>query len=325
MMTIKQIYELAVKLGIENDLRGSVTVRRRLKKLNEQYQKMSVEEKKEFDKESLVNPYSDSRVYYGDSNKQVKRIIVGIDIGAGEVLLANELSKKKPIDLIISHHPIGSGLAALHEVMELQAELYAMYGVPIHIAEGLIKPRMSEVSRSVSGTNYNKSVDAAKLLGFPIMSAHTVADNLVASFLKKYIEKRRKQIETVGDLIKILKEIPEYAEAVRMKAGPVIFAGSKERKTGKIALTEITGGTSGSKDVYEKLSNAGIGTVVGMHMHEQWKKEAEKAHMNVVIAGHMSSDSLGVNLFLDELEKRGIEIIPCSGLIRVSRNKKRKR
>jgi hypothetical protein len=40
----------------------------------------------------------------------------------------------------------------------------------------------------------------------------------------------------------------------------------------------------------------------------------------VVIAGHISSDSLGVNLFLDELEKRGIEIIPCSGLIRVSRN-----
>jgi len=38
-----------------------------------------------------------------------------------------------------------------------------------------------------------------------------------------------------------------------------------------------------------------------------------------VIAGHISSDSLGVNLLLDELEKKGIEIIPCSGLIRISR------
>jgi len=27
-----------------------------------------------------------------------------------------------------------------------------------------------------------------------------------------------------------------------------------------------------------------------------------------------------MNLFLDELEKKGIEIVPCSGLIRVSRN-----
>lgn len=325
MMTIKQIYDLAVKLGIQNDLRGATAVNRRLKKLNEKYQKLSSENKKEFDKESLTNPYADTRLYYGNPDKEVKRVLVGIDIATGEVLLANELSKNKSIDLIISHHPIGVGLAGLHEVMELQVELYAMYGVPIHIAEGLIQPRMSEVSRSISGSNHNKSVDAAKLLDFPIMSTHTIADNIVATFLKKYLDKKKKQIETVGDLVNVLKEIPEYAEATKMKTGPSIFAGSKERRVSKIALTEITGGTSGSKEVYEKLSNAGVGTIVGMHMHEQWKKEAEKAHMNVVIAGHMSSDSIGMNLFLDELEKRGVEIISCSGLIRISRNKKKKK
>jgi hypothetical protein len=31
-----------------------------------------------------------------------------------------------------------------------------------------------------------------------------------------------------------------------------------------------------------------------------------------------------MNLFLDELEKKGIEIIPCGGLIRASRVKKKK-
>jgi hypothetical protein len=67
------------------------------------------------------------------------------------------------------------------------------------------------------------------------------------------------------------------------------------------------------------MANAGIGTVVGMHINEEHRKEAETANVNVVIAGHMSSDSLGVNLFLDELEKQGIEIIPCSGLTRFSR------
>ncbi|MBI5254811.1 hypothetical protein HY932_03485, partial [Candidatus Falkowbacteria bacterium] len=49
------------------------------------------------------------------------------------------------------------------------------------------------------------------------------------------------------------------------------------------------------------------------------RDKANEYHMNVVIAGHISSDSLGMNLFLDELEKKGIEIVPCSGLIRVSR------
>jgi len=117
-----------------------------------------------------------------------------------------------------------------------------------------------------------------------------------------------------------LKKIPEYREAIKFGAGPKIFVGDPERRCGKIAVTEITGGTEGSPKLYEKMAQVGIGTVIGMHISEEHKKEAEAANLNVVIAGHMSSDSLGVNLFLDELEKQGIEIIPCSGLIRVSRN-----
>jgi putative NIF3 family GTP cyclohydrolase 1 type 2 len=152
-----------------------------------------------------------------------------------------------------------------------------------------------------------------------MMCVHTPCDNLVANFLDKELKRNKDKIERVEDLLKLLKTIPEYREASKMKAGPTIFAGNKENYCGKIALTEVTGGTSGSKDIYEKMAQAGIGTIVGMHMHEEWKKQAEKYHINVVIAGHMASDSIGINLFLDELEKRGIEIIPCSGLIRYSR------
>ncbi len=86
-------------------------------------------------------------------------------------------------------------------------------------------------------------------------------------------------------------------------------------------LTELTGGTEGSPKIYEKMAQAGIGAVISMHQSEEHRKEAEKAHINVVIAGHISSDSIGMNLFLDELEKRGIEIFSCSGLIRISRRK----
>jgi len=60
-----------------------------------------------------------------------------------------------------------------------------------------------------------------------------------------------------------------------------------------------------------------------MHLSEKHKEEAEAAHINAIIAGHISSDSIGMNLFLDELEKRGIKIYPCSGLIRVKRFKKK--
>ncbi|MFA5134925.1 MAG: NGG1p interacting factor NIF3 [Patescibacteria group bacterium] len=325
MMTVRQIYELAIKLGIENDLRGAATVRRRLKRQREQYEKLPTEQKKEFDIESLANPFSDTRMFAADPNKPVKRILAGIDIKTAEVLLAQQIAQTRPIDLILSHHPIGSALAGLHEVMELQAEVLAQYGVPITIAESLVKIRLAEVSRSVSSVNHNRELDAARLLGFDMMCTHTATDNMVATYLERLLRRERKNLEYVGDVIRLLKKIPEYALAMKQKAGPMLFTGREDRFAGKIAVTEITGGTEGSKDMYERLAQAGIGTIIGMHLHEDYKKEAEKHHLNVIIAGHMSSDSVGMNLFLDEIEQRGVEVIPCSGLIRVQRFKGKKR
>jgi len=34
----------------------------------------------------------------------------------------------------------------------------------------------------------------------------------------------------------------------------------------------------------------------------------------------MSSDSLGINLIADRWEKKGVKVLPFSGVIRVSRN-----
>jgi len=317
-MTIQEVYELAMRKAIKADLRGEKTVKRKLKKLKEKYKKLSQAEKQEFDKESLRNPYADSRVFAKNFRKKVKKILTGIDIDTGEVLLAKQLG----VDLIISHHPVGSALAGLGEVMDLQIELLAQEGIPINIAQNLMKLRISEVSRSVGAANHYQVIDAANLLDIPIMCTHTFADNLVAKFLNDLIKENKNKLETVGDVIELLKTIPEYQEAIKRKAGPKIFVGSKDNYVGRIAILEMTGGTNGSKDIYEKMSQAGVGTIIGMHMSEEWKKQAESNHINVIIAGHMSSDSIGMNLMLDELEKRGIEIIPCSGLIRYSRNQK---
>ncbi|OGZ22371.1 MAG: NGG1p interacting factor NIF3 [Candidatus Nealsonbacteria bacterium RIFCSPLOWO2_01_FULL_41_9] len=313
-MLTSQIYKLAINKGIEADLRGVKGVEKFLQRKKEKYEKLSEKEKEDFDLETLTNPYSDSQILNIADDKEIKRVLVGIDIEPAEILIAKEIGN---IDLIISHHPSGKALANLHEVMELQSEVLSQYGVPINIAEGLMKEKISEVSRGVNKLNHQQTVDAARILGFNLMCLHTVCDNLAASFLKEKIEKEN--FESVGDLVSFLKKIPEYKEAMKIGAGPKIFTGNPENHCGRIAITEITGGTEGSPKLYEKMALSGIGTVVGMHVSEEHKKEAELANINVVIAGHMSSDSLGVNLFLDELEKQGIEIIPCSGLIRISR------
>lgn len=317
MMKIKEIYDYFVEKGIEKDPRKPDGVTEALAREKKNYEAMNEDDKKEYDLERLKNPYSDTRILSGDPDKEVRRMMVGIDMEVGEVLLADRITEKgKKIDLILSHHPEGKALADLHYVMHLQEDILAHFGVPINVAESILASRISEVKRGLMPINHNRAVDAAKLLGLALMCSHTVADNQVASYLQDIFD--RKKPETLRDVINLLKGIPEYEEGATQSAGPEIILGGRERRAGKV-LVDMTGGTSGAEEAYAKLSQAGVGTIVGMHMTEKHRKQAEKNHINVIIAGHIASDSLGMNLLLDGLEEKGIEIIPCSGLIRKRR------
>jgi putative NIF3 family GTP cyclohydrolase 1 type 2 len=313
-MKTQDIYNLMIKMGTDADFRGVAGVQRVLDRKAKKFNGLSDKAKEEFDKETLINPFMDSGIHNISDDKEIRKVLVGIDIGSEEILIAKELGD---IDLVLAHHPVGKGLAQLADVMDLQADVCNYYGVPINVAEGLMRERISEVARGVNSSNHQRTVDAARILKINLINSHTPCDNLAAKFLKDLVEKNNP--ETIGDLIDLLKEVPEYKEAMKIGVGPKIFVGSPENRCGKIALSEITGGTEGSPRLYEKLAQAGVGTVVGMHISEDHKKEAELANVNIVIAGHISSDSLGVNLFVDELQRQGIEIVSCSGFTRFSR------
>jgi putative NIF3 family GTP cyclohydrolase 1 type 2 len=96
-------------------------------------------------------------------------------------------------------------------------------------------------------------------------------------------------------------------------------SGSENRKCGKI-FVDMTGGTEGPKDIFEKYATSGISTLVGMHLSEEHLKNAKKANLNVIIAGHISSDNLGLNLLFDEIEKEDqLEFVSISGFERIRR------
>lgn len=317
-MNIKEIFDLAIQIGIDNDPRGRARIEKILKKRKEEYKELPERKKKDFDLEKLANPYSDSGIHFGDPKKEIKRVLVGIDIDTGEVLLAKELEKQgKKIDLIIAHHPVGKALTNLHEVMDIQTDVLERAGVPASIAEKVLEDRLKQVSQSIAPVNHYQSIDAAKLLDIPIINIHTPADNSVWKFVDQFLAKKKS--ETVGEILEVLKQIPEFAEGVKRNAGPVIFAGSEQSRAGKIVVSGMTGGTSGSEKIYEKMSQYGIGTEIAMHVKKEELEEALKHYINIVIAGHIVSDSLGLNIIMDQLEKAGVEIIPCSGYFRYSR------
>ncbi len=316
-MKLGEIYKLAVEKGMARDPRGKEALERLLAKENKKFAEMKEDEKKEYDQDRLFNPYGDTRLLYGDPGREVTRVLSGIDMETGEVLLADRISSHgRKIDLIIAHHPEGKAMSALYRVMSLQEDVLAKFGVPINVAEGILASRINEVKLGLMPLNHNRAVDAARLLDIPIMCVHTPADNQVNDLIQGLMDEKKP--ETLQDVLQLLKEIPEYAEAVNLNAGPAIVIGSKDKRAGRV-MVDMTGGTSGSEEAYAKLSAAGVGTLIVMHMGEKHRKEAEKNHVNVIIAGHMASDSIGLNLFLDELARRGVEIIPCAGLLRHER------
>jgi putative NIF3 family GTP cyclohydrolase 1 type 2 len=102
-------------------------------------------------------------------------------------------------------------------------------------------------------------------------------------------------------------------------SAPKIVAGKDRNRAGKI-FVDMTGGTEGPEKMFQAFVNAGIGTVVCMHLSEKHIQEASKNNINVIIAGHIASDNLGINLLLDEVLKgEKVNIIPCSGFFRVER------
>lgn len=317
-MKLGDIYQLSVQLGIEADPRGEEEVDKLLARTKEQYDEMKEDEKEYFDSDKLWNPYSDTRILFGDPDTEVGKALVGIDIEVSEVILAEILMQKgESIDLIIAHHPEGKALAELFEVMKLQADLWERHGVPINVGEALLDKRISEVKRRFMPINHQRAIDAAKIFGIPFMCIHTAADNNVAKHLQNFLDEKKPYL--VKDVVSALLEQPEYKMAKMEGAGPTVIQGKEDARCGKVVV-DMTGGTEGPSEMMEKLSIAGVGTLVEMHAAEKIREEAEKHKINIIIAGHIASDVIGLNLILDKVEARGVEFITCSGVTRVKRS-----
>src|SRR6266571_6885721 len=94
-MTIQEIYDLALEMGIAADPRGGEVVKKQLKQIKEAFGELSEKKKKYFDVESLTNPYSDTRIYFGETTTEVKTILAGIDADATEILIAKPICEEQ--------------------------------------------------------------------------------------------------------------------------------------------------------------------------------------------------------------------------------------
>lgn len=252
---------------------------------------------------------ADSGVIVAGEN--IKKVAFGVDIEVGELLLARELG----VDAVITHHPKGgSPMVDFHNVMANQIDRMIEAGVPINKAQKALKERIEQVSRSHHVANYDRIVSAAELLKMPLITIHTPADIMAERTVQKHLDDTLKEINkpTLKDVIEALNMMSEYKNTL---AKPVIRVGSNDEYAGRVFVT-MAGGTSGGINAAKAYFEAGIGTLVVMHMPDDTIKAVKEQNIgNVIVAGHMASDSVGINQVISELEKRGLEVIRMSGVI----------
>jgi len=319
-MKLKDFYQKAVKAGIEADLRGKKAIDSLLAVRNKDYEKLSDKEKKYFDADLLANPFDDTRILNGEEGAEITSLIAGIDIEAPELVAIDNLRKRgMKIDLALAHHPEGRAYGHFHNVMDLQVDAFIHNGVSVTAAENLLFSRKEEVARRVHAANHERSVDIARLLEINFMCVHTPADNHAHEYLNNLVNKEKPK--NLGEIMDLIYGIEEYQYAAKNNNAPQITIGSKTARVSKVAV-EFTGGTEGPIGIYEKLSAGGVDTIIAMHQSEEHYKKCKECNINVIIASHIASDNLGVNLILDKIiGSEKIKVYEFSGFKRVSRKK----
>ncbi|MFW9847983.1 MAG: Nif3-like dinuclear metal center hexameric protein [Candidatus Thorarchaeota archaeon] len=245
------------------------------------------------------------------SGSDIKKVLIGIDMSTAELLLAEKLG----YDLVIAHHPPG-GTSRIHfeEVVKLQIQQMVEAGIPPHIAEKSIQPRLDAVKLSTHVSNYDQIISAAKLMKMPFMNVHLPLDIVCRRRFTEVIDKATANIENpkVCDAIDAMKLLPEMNLGL---TEPLVYVGSNENLLGKWVVA-MAGGTNGGAGVAKAYFHHGYSTVIYMHLAASDKKELQSAASsgNLIATGHIASDSVGIAPFVHALRERGLEVTPMSGV-----------
>lgn len=242
----------------------------------------------------------------------IKKVLIGVDMETQELLLGKELG----VDCVVSHHPkADESRVEFSKVMKVQIDRMVKFGVPINKAQKVLRKKQKSVELRTHVANYDRCSSAARLLEMPYMNIHMPADMIGQEVVQKHLDEKfsDQPRKTVGDVVDALKEMEAYKDVL---AGPVIRVGSEKDFAGKVAVL-FAGGTNGGEDVFKAYFEAGVGTIICMHVPEDVKKAVEKQNIgNVIVAGHMASDTIGLKKIAEAWEQEGIEVIKMAGIIK---------
>ncbi|MGH2351914.1 MAG: hypothetical protein ACRDI2_11945 [Chloroflexota bacterium] len=320
-MRLKDLYETSIRLGMSLDPRGEAALQTQMARRRQQYEALPAWQQPYYDQERFRNPFGDVRIVNGPEDVELRTIMLGINIGVPELLLADRLrAQGQRVDAVIAHHTHGIGVSPslVHDFMPVAVEFLAAEGVPRGEAQRVIDGYIEEKERDLEDF-HRIGPDTARLLHFPLACIHTPADYYIGEGVRPVIEAAQPQ--TVEDVVRALYAIPEVQSAAHVTgAGPRIMSGTGEWPAGRMLL-KFGGGYILPPEAYTLLGQAGVNTVLQIGCGSPHARAAQEAGVAIVRIPHAACDNIGINLLLDDVERElgPLQVIPCNSFERIKR------
>lgn len=243
----------------------------------------------------------------------VRRALFGIDADAGMLVAAKSLG----YDLVIAHHPVGGRATfGIMNVYDHHASNLQKAGVPKAAALAAVRAMRAEHGPRLHATNYDHVPSLARLLGMPLMSIHNPCDEIGRRIMDETLRKAVKRTSPVSAAAAALSKLPEFARAATRIE---VRLGRPTNPLGKWVVLHGAG-TNGGYHVAKAAFDHGIDTVLYIHidtghlarLRGEYGPGAKK---NLVVTGHVASDSLGINVLVRALRERGLEVTCVSGIV----------
>lgn len=244
----------------------------------------------------------DSAIYVSGDN--IREILFGIDAGVPELLLA----KQTGYDAVIAHHPQGgTATTEFQQVFKRHIQQMVTAGVPLEEARKAVKKRLKELEVEAHTRNYGHAIDVARLLKMPYMNIHTPLDEVGRRIMSEKVDSKIRKDSKVRDVVSALRELPEFKNAITEIK---IRLGKAENPAGKVVVSHGAG-TNGGYEIATTYFKYRVGTVVYIHIRpgDLEKLKAENKG-NLVVTGHIASDSVGINPLIHSLRREGISVTP---------------
>lgn len=249
----------------------------------------------------------DSGVYVSGEN--IRRVLFGIDITPAELMLAGQMR----FDAVIAHHPMGAQVEAWKVYLRHVDQLVAA-GVPEQEAREAVSQRIESLALAAHSANYDHLPSVARLMGMPYMNIHLPADEVGRRRMQEEVDQllATNPQARVAEVVEALYQLGEFRRAATRIQ---VRVGSSDAPAGRTVVSHGAY-SNGGYGVAAAYFRHGVGTVACIHIGgEDVARLRKETRGNLIAAGHVAGDSVGINVLIAELERRGLEVTRIAGVL----------